>query len=325
MSETNDVPRKSSGGILLLIIFILLGALAYMAYLISDKNKELNKLQNTNKELEADMQSMNEMLSSRVSDGTMTNDLEKDFTNMLNVYDQLIEKDSTKSDSLNLQKEKIQTLMKQVDQMKRSNKLSAREIVKLQRETETLRGIMRGYIEQIDKLNTMNLQLTSDLQTTTTDLNNTKEERDQFKNDAQKSAEQVKKGSKLSAYNFQSTGMKMKINNTTEESNKAKSCVQIRSSFTISENPIAASGRKVVYMQIINPEGRTLQSRSNYTVKTDLGEIAYSDKKEIDYNNASLDLAIYYDLNGEEAVKGNYKVKIYCDGQLIGTDSFTLK
>ena len=26
-----------------------------------------------------------------------------------------------------------------------------------------------------------------------------------------------------------------------------------------------------------------------------------------------------------DAMKGNYKVKIYCDGQTIGSDSFTLK
>ena len=28
---------------------------------------------------------------------------------------------------------------------------------------------------------------------------------------------------------------------------------------------------------------------------------------------------------GETIIKGNYKVKIFCDGNLIGTDSFTLK
>mgnify|MGYP000291547274 CR=1 FL=1 len=33
----------------------------------------------------------------------------------------------------------------------------------------------------------------------------------------------------------------------------------------------------------------------------------------------------YYNLKGGEAVKGNYKVKIFCDGGIIGTDGFTLK
>ena len=184
---------------------------------------------------------------------------------------------------------------------------------------------MKGYVKQIDELNTKNLQLTSDLDQTTTQLNSTTVERDTYKQDAEVKGEQVKKGSRLQAYGFNSVGLRMKLNNMTEESNKAKSVVQIKSSFTISENPIAASGKKTVYMQVINPDGKTLQSRSSNTVQTESGNIAFSDKKDIDYSNERIDLSIYYDLKGEEAIKGNYKVKIYCDGNLIGTDSFTLK
>jgi hypothetical protein len=184
---------------------------------------------------------------------------------------------------------------------------------------------MKGYVKQIDELNTKNLQLTSDLDQTTTQLNSTTVERDTYKQDAEAKGEQVKKGSRLQAYGFSSVGLRMKLNNMTEESNKAKSVVQIKSSFTISENPITTAGKKTVYMQVINPDGKTLQSRSSNTVQTEAGNIAFSDKKDIDYNNERIDLSIYYDLKGEEAIKGNYKVKIYCDGNLIGTDSFTLK
>jgi hypothetical protein len=35
--------------------------------------------------------------------------------------------------------------------------------------------------------------------------------------------------------------------------------------------------------------------------------------------------AIYYDIRDETLSKGNYKVSIYCDQNLIGSDSFTLK
>ena len=129
----------------------------------------------------------------------------------------------------------------------------------------------------------------------------------------------------MQAFGFGSVGLKMKLNNTTEVTKNARSVVQIKSSFTISENPITPSGKKIVYMQVINPDGKTMQTKSSNTVQTDLGNIAYSDKKEIDYQNERIDLAIYYDLKGEEALKGNYKVKIYCEGNLIGTDSFTLK
>jgi lipopolysaccharide export system protein LptC len=327
MSENSDSVEnfnqpKKNNGVYLLIIIVLLVALAFMAYLLSSKNKEINNLMNANKELEADMQGMNDMLSSRVEDGSMTNDLKKDFTNMLEIYDQLIEKDKSKADSLNVQKEKIQGLL---DQISRNKKLSAREIFTLRKENETLRNIMKGYVHQIDSLNTLNIQLNSDLSTKTTQLNKTIEERNQFKTDAESSAAQVKKGSKLQAFGFSSAGLRLKLNNTTEETSKARNCVQIKSSFTISENPLTPAGRKSVYMQIISPDGKVLQSKSSNVVSTDIGNIAYSDRKEIDYSNQSVDVAIFYDLAGEDIEKGNYKVKIFCDGQLIGSDSFTLK
>jgi hypothetical protein len=320
MSEINASAEKKSNGVFIVIILVLLVGLAVMAYLWSSKNSQLNDCMNETTLLKSDMEGMNQMMSGYV--GNMSNDLKTDFKNMLKTYDALIEKDKSKADSLNVQKEKIQSL---IDQINKNKNMSASQLFQLRKENETLRGIMKSYVIQIDSLNTLNLKLTSDLDQTTTTLNTTKEERDMFKLDAEEKGAQVKKGSKLQAFGFGSVGLKMKLNNTTEVTKNARSVVQIKSSFTISENPITPSGKKVVYMQIINPDGKTMQTKSSNTVQTDLGNIAYSDKKEIDYQNERIDLAIYYDLKGEEALKGNYKVKIYCEGNLIGTDSFTLK
>jgi hypothetical protein len=203
--------------------------------------------------------------------------------------------------------------------------MSAQQLYKMKKENETLRNIMKGYVRQIDSLNTLNLKLTSDLDKTSAELTSTKTERDQYKQEAEENAEQVRKGSKLQAYNFSSGALKMRLNNTTEETNRARNAVQFKSSFTISENPIAKAGNKNVYLQVVSPDGKTMQARSSNVIQTDQGSIPYSDAKEINYNNQRIDVTIYYDLKGETAVKGNYKVKIYCDGTLIGTDSFTLK
>jgi len=320
MSEINASAEKKSNGVFIVIILALLVGLAVMAYLWSNKNRQLNDCMNETTLLKSDMEGMNQMMAGYV--GNMSNDLKTDFKNMLKTYDALIEKDKSKADSLNVQKEKIQSL---IDQINKNKNMSASQLFQLRKENETLRGIMKSYVIQIDSLNTLNLKLTSDLDQTTTTLNTTKEERDMFKLDAEEKGAQVKKGSKLQAFGFGSVGLKMKLNNTTEVTKNARSVVQIKSSFTISENPITPSGKKIVYMQVINPDGKTMQTKSSNTVQTDLGNIAYSDKKEIDYQNERIDLAIYYDLKGEEALKGNYKVKIYCEGNLIGTDSFTLK
>ena len=318
MSELED-PQKKSNGAFVAIIVILLLALGAMAYLWSSKNSDLNKCMTDNAMLNSDMDGMNDMMSGYV--GGMTNDIKTDFKEMLKTYDLLLEKDKSKADSINKQKAEIAELLEKVE---RGN-MSARQLFSARKEIETMKKIMRGYIVQIDSLNTLNYRLTSDLETTSTKLTQTQGERDQYKTEAANSAEQVKKGSKLQAYNFNSGGLKMKLNNTTDESNKARNVVQIKSSFTISENPITPPGNKTVYLQVITPEGKTLQSSSGNIISTDSGSIPYSDKKDIDYQNERIDMAIYYRLNNEELTKGNYKVKIYCQGQLIGSDSFTLK
>lgn len=318
MSELEN-PQKKSNGAFVAIIVILLLALGAMAYLWSSKNSELNQCMTDNAVLNSDMEGMNDMMSGYV--GGMTNDIKTDFKEMLKTYDLLLEKDKSKADSINKQKAEIAELLEKVE---RGN-MNARQLFAARKEIETMKSIMRGYIVQIDSLNTLNYRLSSDLETTSTKLTQTQGERDQYKTEAEKSAEQVKKGSKLQAYNFSSGGLRMKLNNTTEESNKAKSIVQIKAAFTVSENPITPAGTKTVYLQVITPEGKTLQSSSGNIISTDSGSIPYSDKKDIDYQNQRIDMAIYYRLNGEELTKGNYKVKIYCQGQMIGSDSFTLK
>lgn len=302
------------------IIGVLLLGLGAMVFMWTNKRSELNACQNDNLVLRSDMESMNQMLEGYV--GGLSNDLKTDFKNMLETYDRLIAMDRTKADSLNRQKAQISELLNQLNTNK---KLSARELMNLKKENEVLRSIMRGYVKQIDSLNTLNIKLASSLDETTTKLTETTAERDTYKKDSEDKSLQLKKGAKLQAYGFTSQALRMKLNNTTTETEKAKNAVQLRSSFTIGENSIANSGRKSIYLQITGPNGEVLHNKSNDQMNTDNGEQFYSDKKDIDYNNQAIDLTIYYDLKGQELMKGNYKVKIFCEGQMIGTDSFTLK
>lgn len=324
MSEGKEFQQSKGGtGIYIIVILLLLVGLGVMAYLWSSKNKELNACSNENTLLKSDMDGMNQMMSGYVDN--MSNDIKTDFKNMLRTYDELIARDKSKADSLNAQKQKIFSLMDDLERAKKDGRLNARKIAQMNREIATLRSIMKSYVVQIDSLNTLNVKLSSDLDQTNTKLSSTSEERDKYRKEAEQSAAQIKKGSKLQALNIETVGLKMKLNNTTEVSNKAKNVVQIRSSFTISENPITSAGTKVVYLQVIGPDGRTLQDRSTNVVQTEAGPVSYSDKKEIDYRNQQIDMSIFYNFRNQEPSKGNYIVKIYCDGNQIGSDSFVLK
>ncbi|MEN9699443.1 MAG: hypothetical protein RLZZ301_641 [Bacteroidota bacterium] len=318
--ETNTPqPEQKSNGFYFIFIFILLAGLAGMALMWSRQRSALNTCNNNNTQLLADMKDMEAALSGYT--GNMSSDLKTDLKQMLSNYNKLIEKDATKADSLNLQKERITQLLKKLE----GSKLTARELVKARKENETLRSIMRGWARTIDSLNTLNIDLGSRLEETSARLSTTATERDEFRRQAEESQSQVKKGSKLQAYGFRSEALRQKVNNLMEVTDRAKNAVQLRSSFTLSENVLATSGKKTVYMQLIGPDGQTLQASSNYVLETDGGSIAYSQRKDIDYQNQAVDLTIYYEMKGEEAARGTYKVRIYCDGQLIGTDSFNLK
>ena len=323
MTELENPTKKNNGFFIIITILLLIG-LAVLSYFFSKKNNELNACINRNKALTTDMNGMNEMMTGYV--GNMSNDLTKDFQNMLNTYDDLILKDKSKADSLNLQKEKIISLMSDLDKSRRNGSLNAQKIAQLNKENTTLRSIMKSYVYQIDSLNTLNVKLNTELTQTTNKLESTQSERDQYKKEANEKAEQVRLGAKLQAFNFTSNGLKMKLNNTTEPTNRARNCVQIQSSFTLSENLLNKAGNKTIYLQVTAPNGKILQSKSNFTLETDEGKVAYSDKKEVNYQNKQLDMSIYYDFAADEnAEKGTYKIKIYCDGSLAGTDSFILK
>jgi len=325
----NNSAIKKTNVFYLLFIFLLMVLLAILTYMWSSKRQELNNCTKKNLVLESDMDSikrdlkgMSQMLDDYLDGGNISSDLKKDLKNMLTTYDKLIAKDASKADSLNKQKNEIQLLL---DKLEANKKLSASQLYKFKKENETLRGIMRSYVMQIDSLNTLNYGLSKNLEEKTNKLNETSLERDEFKKEVEEKTEQVKKGSKLKAYNILSEALRMKTNNTTEVTDRAKKTIQIRSSFTISENSLTSSGRKSVYLQITDPNGTILHSRGNNTVETESGSVLYSDKKEIDYQNQSIDLSIYYDLQGETIIKGNFKVKIFCEGIMIGTDGFTLK
>ena len=118
--------------------------------------------------------------------------------------------------------------------------------------------------------------------------------------------------------------MQQTIANNFKETNRAKSVVQIESQFTIGKNAITDPGEKTVYMQVIGPDNKTLQNTLSGVVETEGGNVPYSHKRSIDYQNASVDMLMTYSVRSELS-KGTYKVNIYCQGQLIGSDSFTLK
>lgn len=326
MSEeiVNNNDKKGNGAYIV-IILVLLGAIGFFGWKWSSVNSQLTDASDRVMRLEKEKKDMNAALSKYI--GTDSDDLRENFVKMLSDYDQLMELGTPEqNEKIAAQKAHIEGLLSELDDANSKNKMSIYTISKLKRENGELRDIMKGYVYEIDSLNTLSLSLRNDLDAATTELAVTTVDRDKLQVKADALDEKVKEGQKLTVVksSFVSQGMKQTITNNFKETNRAKSVVKIESGFTIGKNAITDAGEKTVYMQIVGPDKKTLQNTLSGVVETEKGNVAYSSKRTIDYQNQSIDLAMFYSVR-DELGKGTYTVNIYCQGQLIGVDSFTLK
>lgn len=314
---------KKRDGIYIIIIVLLLLVAGYLGYVLSERNQEVNECSNQRTELENELGTLNEMMYDQGLD--VGDDVKTNLQNMLSMYDKMESDNSDMNDSIQAQKDKIQNLIVELEDAKGDKKHYMSKVYKLQKETETLRSIMKDYIRTIDSLNTANGVLTENLNETLADLDAMTESRDTYQNTAEELSEKVNKGSKLTAFGFLSEGIKEKGSGSYKETTRASRCTHIRSCFTVGENSIATAGDKTIYMRIITPGGSVLNSSNSNTLKTEGGQsLLYSDKKTINYQNKAVDLCIFHKLSGEIDA-GNYIAEMYCDGVKIGSDTFVLK
>jgi hypothetical protein len=324
--STNNPPAgggsKKRDGLYIIIILLLLLAGGYMAYLISEKNKSLNTCDTEKQELIVEMEALNEMMHDEGL--AIGENLRLNLENMIAQYDDMEIQNQSMADSIQAQKDRIAGLITELDNAKGDRKHYMSKVYQLQKETETLRNIMKDYIRTIDSLNTVNAGLVVDLDKTKQDLSTVTTERDDYKTQTADLSDKVNKGSKLSAFNFVTEGIKEKGSGSYKETDRAESCTHVRSCFTLGENSIASPGNKTVYMRVVTPGGSVLYSNNNNTFQAGDQSLLYSDKKTVNYQNAQVDLCIFYKLTST-LEKGNYIAQIYCEGVMIGSDTFVLK
>lgn len=326
MSEQETIgneAKSTKGGLYMLIIIALLLVSGFLGWKLSAKNKEINELTFQKTEMATEMTALNEIMYEQgVEAGE---DLKSNLENMLADYETMESLNTDLNDSILEQKEKIVTILQELEKEKRNKKYYAGKVYKLEKETETLRSIMKGYVHTIDSLNTENLNLKTDLTNTRTDLTNVIKDRDDLQDQKDDLSKQVSVGSKLSALSILSEGIKEKSSGSYKATDRASRATHLRSCFTISANKIAKAGNKTIYMRMKDPSGNVLySSNANSFTNEDGQKLVYSDKKSINYQNSVIDVCIFYKLT-KELEKGNYTAELWCEGVMIGKNSFVLK
>ncbi|WP_289745282.1 hypothetical protein [uncultured Bacteroides sp.] len=245
-------------------------------------------------------------------------DLENQYTDFAKQYDEL--KLSVSNDSLSvlLEQEQLKTqrLLEELRTVKSSN---ATEIRRLKKELASLRKVMIGYINQIDSLNRLTTQQKEIIADVTKKYNAASRQISNLSEEKKNLAKTVTLAAQLDATNISV----QPTNKRGKTAKKVKDIVKFKINFSIVKNITAETGERTLYIRITKPDNDVLTKSPSNTFPYENRELVYSIKKYIEYNGEEQAVTVYWDVE-EYLYAGTYRVDIFADGTLIGSQSFSL-
>lgn len=291
-----------SNKVYIIIIALLMVVLAFMAYKINEGNEKIVYVSQEYANLDSERQA-----------------LAIDLESMKMNYDTITVANEEMQGKIDEQENELSLLLKKV-------KNKDYDVTKLKAEAETLRGIMKNYIYQIDSLNKANQQLTMQRDTEIERANSAEAKGKELQGELSTSKEMNAKGSILSLGEFVNVALFERSTGKQVDTERASKTEMIKSCFRMRKNPIAQPGMRTLYMSVIGPDGKALGGKTAGTVKVGGEDTPYSVTREIEYQQNDTDVCVYYTANeGYLFVKGNYKLLVYESGNQIGASNITLK
>lgn len=245
-------------------------------------------------------------------------DLENQYTDFARQYDELKLTVSNDSLSVLLEQEQLKTqrLLEELRTVKSSN---ATEIRRLKKELASLRKVMIGYINQIDSLNRLTAQQKEIIADVTKKYNAASRQINNLSEEKKNLTKTVTLAAQLDATNISV----QPTNKRGKTAKKVKDIVKFKINFSIVKNITAETGERTLYIRITKPDNDVLTKSSSNTFPYENRELVYSIKKYIEYNGEEQAVTVYWDVE-EYFYAGTYRVDIFADGTLIGSQSFSL-
>ena len=280
---------------LIAVILALLGGLAYL-FMNLQEQKQVN----------ADMQEL-----AALDKQEMENEYER-FTLQYSEMKTKINNDSI-IEQLTQEQMRTQQLL---EELKRTKADDAREITRLKKELATVRAVLRDYVMQIDSLNRQNERLRAENTQVKNELAERNTQIEGLSTEKASLSEKVAIAAQLDATNIQLTALKK----NSKPVKKIADCKTMQVNFTITRNVTATNGNRTVYVRIQNPGGNTLNGGGSFAYEN--RNLQYTMKKTIEYTGEETSLTLYWDVS-QMLEAGDYRVSIFCDGNMIGSRTFS--
>jgi cell division protein FtsB len=289
----NQQNNSSLKAIIAVLAVLLVASLVYVFKLTSDAEVVQSELVKTVSEKE---------------------DVLKDLQELKATYDAAISENTSMSEELIKEREKVLNLIQEVKQSKGDVSKFKSQFVKLQSDMKTL-------LAENEVLKKQNTTLTVQRDSTAVVLGESKKQNTVLVTKNEELSKTVDLGSKLTVLNMKTSAYKMKSSGKQIATERAGRADVLKVSFTIAENKIAKSGDKTYYVQVIDSKSNVLGEKKSETFGTK--SLTYSFSTVVKYSNKTVDIS--EDLPGKNFEKGTYFVNVFDRDELVSKTSFTLK
>ncbi|MBR6246574.1 MAG: hypothetical protein IKR15_04375 [Bacteroidales bacterium] len=292
--EAQASKEKTLRGVMIamIVVAVALGGVLYWVW--KEKSTLVSELEVEKQELTAQMEN-----------------LQQDYATLSSDYDSI-------NSQLDTSRAEVAQLLERIKQTDATNRAKMRQYEK---ELGTLRTIMRGYITQIDSLNTLNHKLTADAAAARREAAESRRANEELTAQVENLAGQVAAGSVIKARGISLKAYGNSDSKTTDRSSRVK---RLLTTLSLVENELAPRGPVRVYIIVRDPDGIILTNsvRTSFEFKGETKVASAS--REVDYEGAEVDLAIY--LNDiDQYVKGIYTVEVFTEQARLGSAELMLR
>ncbi|WNM18420.1 GAS domain-containing protein [Flavobacterium capsici] len=294
MENQNSNSKLKS--IIIILSVLLVGSLIYIFKLTSDAKTLQNVVTVTKSEKE---------------------DVLKDLSELKTSYDAAIAENTSISDELIAERDKVEKLIQELKVSKGDNA----SLRKYRDQYKALEQRMKNLMAEVEVLKSKNEKLTTDLDSTKVILEDSKNYNQVLVGQNEELAKTVEKGQKLSITNLKTAAYKVRSSGKQIETDKASRTDMLQIKFTIAENKIAKSGDKTYYVQVIDAKNNVLGDKA--TISFGETSLTYSFTSTVKYENKTVEVS--EQLPGKDFAKGTYFVNVFDKNELVSKSSFTLR
>lgn len=291
--EAQEAKSRTLRSVMIILAVVAVALAGVLAYVWMQKSALV-------KDLEAEKQDLTEQMVA----------LQQDYATLSSDYDSI-------NSQLDTSRAEVAEL---IDRIKKTDATNRTKMRQYEKELGTLRSIMKGYIVQIDSLNTLNHKLTADAAAARKEAAESKRQNEDLTRQVEDLAGQVKAGSVIKA-----RGLNLQaFNGSDKKTDRSSRTRRLMATLSLVENDLAAKGPVRVFIRVKDPEGIILTNANRESFTYNGETMIASASREVDYEGREVDLSIY--LNDIPSyTKGTYTVEAYTEDAFLGSSDLYLR